>query len=125
MCFTGMRDLWLAGSTKEKKVRSLEYFSDASFWYNHMQMPQFQSEFIRDTRKSDRTSQFRTSQQLDADLSMEEYSRPETDAVFQFRTHMMLDCIIVTIESHTDSLISSPFYSSVYSRSITSSKLHY
>ena len=104
-----MEDWWLDGTVKNSELKALESLSHAHFWSNSLDTPQCQLKFTEDTRRSDTSSQFRTSYQLDSGLAPDAYARPEAEAVFRFWEHFMLGCSTVTIESHKNCCICLPF----------------
>ena len=80
--FASMEGLWLAGRPKQSEVKALESLSDADFWSNSLKTPQCQVKFTVDTRRSDTSSQFRTSYQLESGSVEDAYARPEAKAAF-------------------------------------------
>ena len=95
--FVGMGQSWKPTKALNPQMKGLEHLSDASFWSECLTQPQCQARLIKDTRESDSTTQFRTSQELRNDLDVEAYSRPDGLAVFHFWQHLMLDCSTVSI----------------------------
>ena len=107
--FGSMAQRWTSTKATKLEMRGLDHLSSASFWATCLTEQQCQARLLKDMRKSDSTTQFRTSQELCNDLDVAAFARPEGLAVFHFWQHLMLDCSTVSIESHNDCTICLPF----------------